>query len=55
MLTTIRYCMDPQGNDVLVGAEGGSSEEHGHSHGGSEGESSGGSGEVNCHFHAGVE
>ncbi len=56
------YCVDPDGNDVQVLAEGASmaesSEEHGQPGSSDQVESSGSSAsadEENCHFHAGVE
>jgi zinc transporter 1/2/3 len=46
--------MDPEGNDVQIVGEEGSTE--GSSSSGSSGESQSGSKEgMNCHFHAGVE
>lgn len=44
-----RYCVDPEGNDVAVLSA--SDEGHDHSHGEEQPEE----GELDCHFHAGVE
>jgi solute carrier family 39 (zinc transporter), member 1/2/3 len=56
----LRYCVDPEGNDVAVRAEGVSSADSDPKEGTHESEdgASGGSekpGELDCHFHAGVE
>ncbi|KAB8069883.1 ZIP zinc transporter-domain-containing protein [Aspergillus leporis] len=47
-----QYCLDPNGNDVQILEEGATSDEHSNE---SDSSSPSSSGEVNCHFHAGVE
>lgn len=50
-----RYCVGPDGSDVLIVAEGASiSSEEDHDDD-SESTESSDSGEMDCHFHAGVE